>query len=202
MEQKSTVEIDRAIVALSDKITAWQTDSAAERLYLETLEKKRDKLRSKARRDGDRKASIELIEVRQSLATAMLEIDDIAEEIAAATREIESLQKDKLEAQRLEAWDEAVTFSGDVIKNSVSLDILGMAFVESLRPHVEMLQRLNSLLAKAGINVKGFSLETFRRCLDEKFRTGLGEYFGRTRSSFSQGQRVRGKLWRHHRNAY
>jgi hypothetical protein len=173
----STIEIDKAVAALKEKISAWRAMAKEKQLFFDRLETKRDRLRSRALRDGDSKASLELIDVRQSLAAAGLEIDDLSTEIAAATGEIEQLQREKIEAARREAWAEFLAVSETIQQECKSVDKVIAEFFGKLEPHASTLHKLNTLARRAGARIKPFDMIEFGRHFDELLRLEFAKFF-------------------------
>lgn len=183
----TTIEIDGAIQALQEKKSGLQTDLKDAQARSANLGHEKDSLRSLAIRNGDAEAKRKLDSLRHSLASTSLEASDIVDEIAAVDAEITALQGQRTESAKLEAWAEFLKLASEVERESAAIDCVLFEFFDSLKPHAERLQKLNHLLARADMSVKGFSLELFRRHMEERFRIGFGEYFGKVGRVYHKG---------------
>ena len=183
----NTVEIDCQIQALTAQKATLTTDLESSRQRFQGLSCEKDSFRSAALRNGDTNAKTELNKIRVGLAAAQLEAADILDELHQIESEITSLQTARVAAVREESWQEFLTLSAEAQIEAKNLDELVTEFFASLQPHAVQLHRMNQLLVRANVDGRGYSLQTLKHCLDERFRAGFTEFFGRQPRNFRKG---------------
>jgi hypothetical protein len=164
-------QIDNEISKRREQIAKLEAAQTTKREDIEALEAKRGALRTAALRGCDPNAQSELAATRHAISVSTLELEDIGAELATVGTEIEELVKEKQTAFRHECRAKFEVESAAAVKEAATIEKHLDAFLTAIRPHLEHLARLNSLMQQGQLNGKRFSSDELRRHVEEVYRT-------------------------------